>query len=96
LPGIGAAGDHPTKEFRSLCGGKIRGSRSGMPVIGCRAAEFAKAQAHHSERVQVARPRRSVFPVRLAELRNIFGESLKLRIDNRVWPEGRQNPRLPV
>ncbi len=95
LLGIGAAGDYATKEFRSLCCGEIRGSRSGMPVIGRRAAEIAKAQPRPSERVQVARPSRGVFPGHLAEPCNISGESLKLRIDNRIWPESRQNPRLP-
>ena len=55
-----------------------------------------EASARRSERVQITRPGRGVFAGLLAELCDIVGESSKVRIDDRVGPEGRQNPRLPI
>src|SRR5580693_3267799 len=66
LLGVGAASDHTMKESGGLCCGKIHGSRRGVPVIGCRAAEFTEAATCLSERVQVARPRRRIFAGLLA------------------------------
>jgi len=88
LPRIGVAGQHPAKELRCLGRGQVGGLRSGMPVVGCRAAERAETRACLAQGVQVAWPHGCVFSGLLAQLLNQTGKSRELRIDHRIRPEG--------
>ena len=84
------------EEFRGLSGGKIRGLRGGMPVVGGCAAEFAEAGARLAQCGQIAGPGGCIFPGLLAELAMLAGKPVKLRIDNRIGAEGGQNSRFPA
>ena len=67
-----------------------------MAVIGRGRACLAEAGAAVAVRAQIAGKRRHVLARRLAEAREIVGESLLLGIDHRVGAIGGDHPALPA